>query len=129
MSFLDNLENSLKSLESQDDKSSFESDRKRQQQKAESIAAAPWADKLKKSAYVATLLTESVAAGRQLRSKIYLAWLENTLRLEARGNFCELVPTAQGIRANYRRISDNSHQSEDVNLNDDPKALLERWLF
>lgn len=129
MSFLDNLESSLKNLESQDERQAQDNHEKRQEQKANALAVAPWAEKLKQSAYVAKLLAETGPAGHKLRAKIYLAWLENTLRMEARGNFCEIRPSADGIRAEYLRLSDGSHQTEAIDLDGDPQALLQRWLF
>lgn len=129
MSFLDNLENSLKSLESRDEQSAADSNRKRHEERAQSLAIAPWAEKLKQSEFVDKLLMESTAVGRQLRAKVYMSWLDGTLRLEARGSACELKPTASGIIAEYQRLSDNSRHTEAVDLAGEPAALLQRWLL
>lgn len=129
MSFLDNIENSLKNLESSQENDPAEAHRARQKSRAQAAAIAPWAEKLKSSAFVEKLMNETVTAGRTLRSKIYMAWMEATLRLEAKGHACEIRPTPKGIEAQYRRLSDGSEKVETVDLKGDPKALLDRWLF
>ena len=48
MSFLDNLENSLKSLESREERDPGERKR-RESDRARALAAGPWADRLKTS--------------------------------------------------------------------------------
>lgn len=51
MGFLDNIENSLKHLESSQEHDPSELHQKRQQNRAEAMAVAPWAEKLRNSAY------------------------------------------------------------------------------
>ena len=128
MSFLDNLENSLKSLESVEERDSSEH-RRREHNRSEAMAAAPWAERMKNSTYVTQLLDETAACGRRLRSKIYMAWLDATLRLEAKGHICEIKPKPDGIEARYQRLSDDTERAEPIDLEGDPKHLLERWLF
>lgn len=129
MSFLDNLENSLKNLESSQEQDPSEVHRKRQKSRAEATAVAPWAEELRSSAFIQSLMDETAHAGRTLRSKIYMAWMDATLRLEAKGHSCEIRPTPNGIEAQYQRLSDGSEKNERVDLKGDPKALLQRWLF
>jgi hypothetical protein len=126
MGFLDNLESSLKSLESQDERDGSSAERRREE-RARSVAAGPWATQLKESSYVRELFDKAALRGHSLRTKIYMAWFDSTLRLEARGRVLQLVPTAGGILAEY---SDASGQpvSEKVDLAGDPDELLERWL-
>ena len=128
MSFLDNLENSLKNLESREERDPAEQQR-REENRARDIAAAPWAERMKNSAYTAGLLEESAAMGHRLRSKIYMAWLDSNLRLEAKGHVCEIRPKPDGIEAHYQRLSDGSEKTEPIDLQGDPKVLLQKWLF
>ena len=126
MDFLDSLENSLKNLEQQDERSS---DALLRQQEARKLAqnAAPWAEKLKSSRYTKTLLDKATVAGHHLRSKMYMAWLDTTLRLEVRGRWCELRPTAEGIVAEF--IDPNQQtRSEAIDLKSRPEELLSHWL-
>ena len=98
MGFLDNLENSLKSLERQQERDGSEYLRREEEQMRRS-AEAPWADQLRQSDFTGKLLDEAAAEGHRLRTKVYVAWLDTTLRLEARGRRLELRPTASGILA------------------------------
>jgi hypothetical protein len=126
MDFLDSLENSLKNLEQQQERDQNAAAR---QVEARRLAGeiAPWADALKNSAYVQNLFDKAAIAGHRLRSKIYMAWLENTLRLEARGRWCEIRPTPGGIE--YEFVSaDGSTVTEPLDLSSDPDTLLGRWL-
>src|SRR3954447_18008920 len=126
MDFLDNLENSLKNLEQQQERDPNAAAR---QMEARRVAReiAPWADALKKSAYVQKLFEKAAVAGHRLRSKIYIAWLENTLRLEARGRACEIRPTSTGIQ--YEFVSpDGATITQPLDLSSDPDLLLASWL-
>ena len=126
MGFLDNLEDSLKSLESREERDPNEAER-RNNERGRSIAAAPWADKLRHSQYTKDLLDQSVVAGHRIRAKVYMAWIEGTLRLEARGRTLELVPTADGITGKYTNGSGETTEKA-VDLNGNPQALLDEWL-
>jgi hypothetical protein len=126
MGFLDNLENSLKSLESRDERDPSEAQR-RQNDRARTLATAPWATQLKDSEYTKALFEKAAIAGHRLRAKVYMAWFDNTLRLEARGRVLHLKPTANGIVAEYTD-SDGKAVLEPVDLSSDPGDLLEHWL-
>ena len=65
MSFLDNLENSLKSLESRDEASgnAEQQQRARERARAEAQAAAPYAEELKKGPFTAELLKQAARVG------------------------------------------------------------------
>lgn len=126
MDFLDNLENSLKNLEQQQERDPNAAARQMEaRRKAAEIA--PWADALKTSDYVQKLFEKAALAGHRLRSKIYIAWLENTLRLEVKGRSCEIRPTPDGIQ--YEFVSpDGRTVTEPLDLSSDPDVLLSAWL-
>ncbi len=129
MSFLDNLENNLKSLESHEEAGSDAERQRRARatERASAQAAAPWAEELKKGPYTAELLRLSTRIGHELRVKPQIAWLGSTLRLEARERRLELRPGANGVKAvhieNGREV-----ESEGVDLKGSPEGLLRRWL-
>ena len=126
MSFLDNLENNLKSLESRDERGPQDNSR-REEDRARAAACAPWASKLKRSAFVETLLAATAPAAHRLRSKIYIAWLDTTLRLESRGRKLDLRPTPRGVLAVFLEDGRETH-SEPVDLDSPPADLFQRWL-
>ncbi|HEX4772436.1 MAG TPA: hypothetical protein VH351_16500 [Bryobacteraceae bacterium] len=126
MSFLDNLENSLKTLETREERDPNESAR-RENERRQTLAAAPWAEQLKESEYTKSLFEKAAVAGHRIRAKIYIAWVGTTLRLEARGRILELQPSASGIIAQYVNRAGEEVQSP-VDLSGDPDALLNQWL-
>ena len=126
MSFLDNLENSLKNLESREERDPGEHLRK-EDERVRARAAAPWAEKLKTSEYTQRLFEQAAIAGHRIRTKIYMAWIESTLRLEARERRLELRPTPDGITA-FMIEPEGSTQTLPVDLNGSPEELLEKWL-
>ena len=126
MDFLDNLENSLKNLESREERSPVDHQR-RESDRARVLAEAPWAAQLKSSSYTSKLFEEAATTGHRLRTKIYMAWFETTLRLEAKGRVLELRPTAEGIAATYTRPNGEA-ATEAVDLSGDPQQLLQDWL-
>jgi hypothetical protein len=129
MSFLDNLENSLKSLESSEEaaESRLREQDRRESERARSLAAAPWAEKLKASPFTALLLKQATAAGFQLRAKVYISWIGSNLRLEARGRKLELQPTGEGVVALFSGEG-VEEQRQLVNLDGDPDALVKQFL-
>ena len=92
MSFLDNLEDNLKSLETQDESNqdTAREQRSRDTQRASAQAAAPYAEQLKKGPYTDELLRQAARMGHALRVKVHIAWLGSNLRLEARERRLEL---------------------------------------
>jgi len=128
MSFLDNLENNLKALESRDEKGADRSDRQRRDaERAQAIAAAPWAEKLKQSPFTQELLGHVTRLGHQMRAKVYITWLGQTLRLEARGRKLELRPTPDSVVAAF--IENNEEvRTQPVNLEGKPEELAQQWL-
>ncbi len=126
MSFLDNLENNLKALESRDEGGLDES-RRRDREREFAVAAAPWAERLKREPFAQTLMQQATMAGRQRRIKVNLMWLGTTLRLEARGHRLELRPGPDGISAVYLRGAEEVRR-EPVNLAGDPQKLTSEWM-
>jgi len=129
MSFLDNLENNLKSLESsQEGKEAAERQaRAREQQRAEAQTIAPWAEKLKNSPFTAEVLKQASRVGFSMRVKVHIAWLGTTLRLEARERRLELRPTPQGIVAAYLEGQQET-RVEPVDLDGNAEELVRGWL-
>jgi hypothetical protein len=129
MSFLDNLENNLKTLESQEEgkESAERQHRDRENQRALAQASAPFAEVLKESPYTAELLTQAARVGHSLRLKVHIAWLGSTLRLEARERRMELRPTPAGIVTAYMENNQET-RTEPLDLKGSPEQLLRAWL-
>ena len=129
MSFLDNLESNLKSLESQEEAADSvqREARARAGQRATAQAAAPFAEELRKGRFTDELLKHAVRLGHRQRVKVHIAWLGSTLRLEARERRLELRPTPQGVIAAYLENNQET-RSFPVDLKDDPERLAREWL-
>src|SRR5580693_129386 len=126
MSFLDNLENNLTALESLDEGGLDES-RRRDRERDLAIAAAPWAERLKREPFAPTLMQQATLAGRQRRTKVNLMWIGTTLRLEARGHRLELRPGPKGVAAVFLKGSDEVGR-EPVDLSGDPAKIAGKWM-
>lgn len=126
MGFLDNLENSLKSLESSEERDGSVHAR-REDDRARALAVAPWSEQLKNSDFTKQLFDKAAAAGHRIRAKVYMAWLENTLRLEAREKRLELRPMPDGIVVEFE-TPDGRHVTRALDLASDPDLLLDEWL-
>ncbi len=129
MSFLDDLENNLKSLESAEEgrEAAERQARLREQDRAATQAAAPWAEELKNSPFTAEVLRQAARVGFSLRVKVHVAWLGSTLRLEARERRLELRPTAAGVVAAY--IEGGAETRVDpLDLSGSPESLVRAWL-
>jgi|SRR6185312_9674866 hypothetical protein len=126
MSYLDNLENTLKSLESRDERDPL-IDERRKSERDGALAAAPWADRLKNSEFTRNLMDAAAVMGHKLRAKIYMAWLGSSLRFELRQRRLELRPTAEGIVAVFME-GNNAITSREVDLDSSPDALLDEWV-
>jgi len=126
MSFLDNLENNLKSLESREEKDPAEYER-REQKRNFVRAAAPWAAKLKAAPFTQALFEQATIAGHRLRTKVYMSWFDDVLALQARDRKLELRPTPDGITAAFVE-ADRAEHLQPLDLNSDPAALIQQWL-
>jgi hypothetical protein len=129
MSFLDNLENNLKSLESREEgnASAEQQRRSRDRERAEAQAAAPHAEELKKGPFTAELLKQATRVGFEKRTKVHIAWLGSTLRLEARERRVELRPTASGVQAVYLEDGQET-RAEPLDLKGDAEKFIRDWL-
>jgi hypothetical protein len=130
MSFSDNLENNLKSLEAQEERDPEAILRARdraEQQRQDRLQAAPFAEQLRTGAFTQKLLEHATRIGFSKRAKVYITWLDSTLRMDAKHLRLELRPTGRGIAAHY---FENGAEARDemVDLNSDPAELASRWL-
>ncbi len=127
MSFLDNLENSLKALESREEKDP-QAEKRRAEDRAAALAAQPFAEALKSSPFTEKLLLAARTIGHQQRTLVRFTWLDTTLRLEAKDKKLDLKPTAQGIVA-IASERDVAADAVPVSLDrDDPETLAANWL-
>jgi len=126
MSYLDNLENTLKNLESRNEPDPLTNER-READRAGALAAAPWVDRLKSGAFTTNLMDAAAVIGHKLRAKVYMAWLGNTLRFELRQSKLELRPTAEGVLAVFME-GNIEIKSRKVDLESNPDALIEEWI-
>jgi hypothetical protein len=121
MSFLDNLENNLKALESLE-AGGLDDRKRREAERARALASAPWAELLKKSPYVGKLMGDVTRAGFARRMKVNIVWIDRVLRLEAMDQRLELQPTPQGVEAAF------SDRRVPVDLDGDPDSLIREWM-
>ena len=121
MSFLDNLENNLKALENLE-AGGIDDRKRREAERERAIAAAPWAERLKNSAYVGKLMRDLTKAGFARRMKVHFVWIGRSLRLEAMGERAELEPTPGGVEAVF------DHRRLPIDLEGEPDALIGAWM-
>ena len=126
MSFLDNLEDNLKSLENLETGGIDES-RRRDAERERALAAAPWAERLKAGPFVPALMQQATVAGYKRRIKINLMWIGTSLRLEARGHRLELRPEPKGVVAVFLKGNEEVRR-EPVNLTASPQKLVAEWM-
>ncbi len=130
MSFLDNLENNLKALESRDEKDPArqkEEMARREAERQASLAAAPVAEALKSGPFTEKLLVACRTIGHQQRTMVRFTWLESTLRLEARERRLDLKPTAEGVQAAFY-VNHEPTGERLLTLKEDPEELAKQWL-
>ena len=127
MSFLDNLENNLKSLESREERNTGAEQERRERERAEAQAAAPYAEQLRKSPFTAELLKQAARIGFEKRTKVHIAWLGSNLRLEARERRLELRPGPGGIQAVSLEDGRETHAGP-LDLSSSAEELVRRWL-
>lgn len=131
MGFLDNLENTLKALERQEEKDPEKQRRDREQRDAERTAAlhrAPHAEALRDSAFTSEFLGQCRMVGREQRVLVQFTWLGETLRLDAKEKRMELIPTAEGIVAVMSENGVETARAAVDPAKDDAAALARRWL-
>jgi len=131
MGFLDNLENTLKALERQEEKDPEKVRRDQERRESErnaSILRAPHVEALRDSAFTSELLGQCRVVGREQRVLVQFTWIGEHLRLDAKEKRMELVPTAEGIIAVFSVDGAETSQSPVNPETDDPAALARRWL-
>jgi hypothetical protein len=131
MSFLDNLENNLNSLERLEEKDPEKVRRDQERREADRNAAilrAPYADALKKSPFTTQLLTECRTIGHGQRVLVQFTWLGENLRLDAKSKRMELMPTAEGIVAVLSQDGVETGRAPVNPEKDDAAALARQWL-
>lgn len=125
MSFLDNLESNLKNLESREERDPG-ARKRRDSERASALAAAPWAEKLKNSPYTQEVMKAAALIGFQTRSRIQVAWLDTTLKLETKDRRLDLRPTAEGIVAVF--LQNGKEESRlPVDLSGNGDELVQQW--
>lgn len=99
----------------------------RNSERARAQASAANAELLRKGPYAAELMKQATRLGHAMRTKVHLAWLGSTLRLEARGSKLELRPTPDGVIAAF--IENNTEvRSVPADLAGNPEGLVRAWL-
>ena len=131
MSYLDNLEDNLKSLERLEEKDPEKLRRDQERRESErnaALARAPHVEALKKSAFTGELLTHCRTLGHGQRVLVRFTWIGDNLRLDAGPKRLELVPTEQGIEGLYSLDGAEQRRSK-IDMNkDDPAAIARDWL-
>ena len=126
MSFIDSLENNLKTLEGTEP-SGLDDRQRKEIERRRAAAAAPWAVKLKCAPYTRALMEQASRAGYQIRTKVNFVWLGGTLRMEARGHRFDLRPTPEGIVAVHLRGGEELKR-EPLDLAGTPEVLVNGWI-
>ena len=131
MSFLDNLENNLKALESQEERDPEKVKRDQERRDADRTAAlgrAPHVEALKNSEFTSELLTQCRTIGREQRVLVQFTWIGESLRLDAKAKRLELIPTSEGVTAVFSCDGAEVKRAA-VDLGaDDAQALARTWL-
>lgn len=130
MSYLDNLENSLKALEAReqfDPEQQARDAQKRERERDAAARRAPYVRALKASTLTGQLLGACRKLGPGFGIYVQITWVDEALRLEARDCRLELVPTADGIEGVYSRNGEELRR-EPIDLEGDGEALARNWL-
>jgi hypothetical protein len=130
MSFLDNLENDLKALESRTERDPQALARQaaaREAARSAALEIAPYAEALRNGPFKDGLLTACRDIGHRSRILVRPVWVDSTLRLEAGTKKLELRPTPSGVLAVFFD-GDRQQESTPVDLSSDPVKVAEKWL-
>jgi hypothetical protein len=130
MSFLDNLENNLKALESRTEKDPEALAREaaaREAARSVALEIAPYAEALRHGPFTDGLLTACRDIGHRTRILVRPVWVDSTLRLEAGAKKLELRPTPSGVLAVFFD-GGTELQSIPIDLSSDPAKVAEKWL-
>jgi hypothetical protein len=130
MSFLDNLENNLKALESRNERDPEALAREAAAREAARLVAlqiAPHADALRNGPFKDGLLTACRDIGHRRRILVRPVWVDSTLRLEAGPRRLELRPTPSGVIAVWL-VEGKEQEVIPIDLSSDPAKVAEKWL-
>ncbi len=130
MSFLDNLENNLKALESREENDPTRAGREaaaREKSRVEALARAPFAEALKTSPFTDQLLTACRVVGHAQRTLVQFTWLGEVLRLDAKEKRLELRPTIKCVEAVYF-VDGEVQKRAPLNLKGNAEKLAKSWL-
>ncbi|MBS1877092.1 MAG: hypothetical protein JSU00_28025 [Acidobacteria bacterium] len=128
MSYLDNLESNLKSMEDREERSYRGPDQRARLDAAKAkAAAAPYAEQLRRGPFAAELMNEAVRIGFGLRTKVYISWVDGGLRLDAREFRLELKATPEGVVARFSE-GGTFLREQKINLGGNAKKLAEEWM-
>jgi hypothetical protein len=129
MGFLDNLENNLKAMEGREEAVSGRDhgQHRREAERREALAAAPYAERLKSGPFTEKLLEQATVAGHRVRTKVHFVWIGSTLRLETRNRRLELRPTAGGVIAVFLEEGRELRNAA-ADLDGDPAPLIDELL-
>jgi len=130
MSFLDNLENNLKALESRTERDPAALAREaaaREAARSTALEIAPYAEALRNGPFKDGLLIACRDIGHRRRMLVRPIWVDSTLRLEAGAQKLELRPTPKGVLAVFFE-GGVERDSTLLDLAADPVKMAERWL-
>jgi hypothetical protein len=130
MSFLDNLENNLKALESREERDPKALERQaaaRAATRSMALEIAPHAEALRNGPFKDGLLTACRDIGHRQRVLVRPVWVDSTLRLEAGVKKLELRPTPSGVLAVFFQ-GGVEQKSVIIDLSSDPAKVAEKWL-
>jgi hypothetical protein len=130
VSFLDNLENNLKALESRDERDPAALARaaaEREAARSVALQIAPHAEALRNGPFKDGLLSACRDIGHRSRILVRPVWVDSTLRLEAGAKKLELRPTPGGVLAVFFDEG-RELESTPIDLSSDPVKLAEKWL-
>ena len=130
VSFLDNLENNLKALESRDERDPAKLAREaaaREAARSVALQIAPHAEALRNGPFKDGLLSACRNIGHRRRILVRPVWVDSTLRLEAGAKKLELRPMPGGVLAVFFDRG-MERESTPIELSSDPDKLAEKWL-
>jgi hypothetical protein len=130
MSFLDNLENNLKALESREERDPATLAREaaaREAARSAALEIAPHAEALRNGPFKDGLLSTCREIGHRRRILVRPVWIDLTLRLEAGAKRLELRPTPSGVLAVFLE-GEKERESTLIDLSSDPVKLAEKWI-
>ncbi|HTC36620.1 MAG TPA: hypothetical protein VK724_24780 [Bryobacteraceae bacterium] len=130
MSFLDNLENNLKAMESRTERDPEALAREaaaREAARSAALEIAPYAEALRNGPFKDGLLSACRDIGHRRRILVRPIWVDSTLRLEAGDKRLELRPTPGGVMAIVFEGGREQDRTS-IDLSADPAKLAEKWL-